>query len=131
MVAKEQKFRAAHTAILRGRRHSCRVTEYSFFDKLPIWLLHRSPVILPIPGTSSVGHLEENLKAAKISFSEAELKEIEISIFAGDPVTDIVLASAVFASLVKELVFMGAARRPNQPDFNFRFDPEAAWIDDE
>ena len=41
------------------------------------WLLHRSPVMLPIPGTSSVAHLEENLKAAEIFLSDAELKEIE------------------------------------------------------
>ena len=30
------------------------------------WLLHRSPVILPIPGTSSVEHLEENVAAASV-----------------------------------------------------------------
>jgi aryl-alcohol dehydrogenase-like predicted oxidoreductase len=41
------------------------------------WLLHRSPVMLPIPGTSSVAHLEENMKAAEISLSDAEMKEIE------------------------------------------------------
>ena len=35
------------------------------------------PVMLPIPGTSSVAHLEENLKAAEIFLSDAELKEIE------------------------------------------------------
>ncbi len=41
------------------------------------WLLHRSAVILPIPGTSSVAHLEENMKAAQLALSEAEMKEIE------------------------------------------------------
>jgi aryl-alcohol dehydrogenase-like predicted oxidoreductase len=41
------------------------------------WLLHRSPVMLPIPGTSSVTHLEEDLKSAQILLSSAELKEIE------------------------------------------------------
>jgi aryl-alcohol dehydrogenase-like predicted oxidoreductase len=30
------------------------------------WLLHRSPVMLPIPGTSSIEHLEENVAAASI-----------------------------------------------------------------
>jgi pyridoxine 4-dehydrogenase len=40
------------------------------------WLLHRSPVMLPIPGTSSVAHLEENLGAASIKLSEAEWAEI-------------------------------------------------------
>ncbi len=41
------------------------------------WLLHRSPVILPIPGTSSVKHLEENTAAASLKLSEVEWKEIE------------------------------------------------------
>lgn len=41
------------------------------------WLLHRSPVILPIPGTSSVAHLEENLKAADLALSAEEMKELE------------------------------------------------------
>jgi len=41
------------------------------------WLLQHSPVILPIPGTSSLEHLEENVKAADVSLSEAEWKEIE------------------------------------------------------
>ena len=34
------------------------------------WLLHRSPNILLIPGTSSVGHLRENLAAAELELSE-------------------------------------------------------------
>ncbi|PPK98055.1 aryl-alcohol dehydrogenase-like predicted oxidoreductase [Kineococcus xinjiangensis] len=37
------------------------------------WLLHRSPVIAPIPGTSSVAHLEENLAAAEIHLSDEQL----------------------------------------------------------
>ena len=41
------------------------------------WLLHRSPVVLPIPGTSLTAHLEENLKAAEIHLSDTELSEIE------------------------------------------------------
>jgi pyridoxine 4-dehydrogenase len=36
------------------------------------WLLRRSPVMLPIPGTSSVTHLEENLRAAELTLSDAE-----------------------------------------------------------
>jgi aryl-alcohol dehydrogenase-like predicted oxidoreductase len=43
------------------------------------WLLHHSPVLLPIPGTSSVEHLEENLKAAVLDLSDAEWAEIEAS----------------------------------------------------
>jgi pyridoxine 4-dehydrogenase len=37
------------------------------------WLLHRSPVMLPIPWTSSVDHLEENCAAALVSLSDDEL----------------------------------------------------------
>jgi len=36
------------------------------------WLLKRSPVVLPIPGTSSVAHLEDNVAAADIELSDAE-----------------------------------------------------------
>jgi aryl-alcohol dehydrogenase-like predicted oxidoreductase len=41
------------------------------------WLLHRSPVMLPIPGTSSLSHLEENMAARKIQFSAGEWKTID------------------------------------------------------
>lgn len=41
------------------------------------WLLQRSPVMLPIPGTSSVEHLQENMQAAALELSEQELEEIE------------------------------------------------------
>jgi pyridoxine 4-dehydrogenase len=37
------------------------------------WLLHRSPAVLPIPGTSSVAHLEENVAAATISLDAGQL----------------------------------------------------------
>ena len=55
-----------------AKRHGATVAQLSI-----AWLLYRSPVTLPIPGTSSVTHLEENLKTAEISLSDAELKEIE------------------------------------------------------
>jgi pyridoxine 4-dehydrogenase len=41
------------------------------------WLLHRSPVMLPIPGTSKVSHLEQNMDAAKLSLSEDEWAKLE------------------------------------------------------
>jgi pyridoxine 4-dehydrogenase len=41
------------------------------------WLLHRSPVMLPIPGTSSVDHLEDNVAAAAIELSGDEVRELE------------------------------------------------------
>jgi pyridoxine 4-dehydrogenase len=41
------------------------------------WLLHRSPNILLIPGTSSVAHLRENLKAGSLQLPPATLAELE------------------------------------------------------
>ena len=41
------------------------------------WLLHRSPWILPIPGTSSLKHFEENLKATEIELSEEDMLLLE------------------------------------------------------
>jgi len=41
------------------------------------WLLHKSPVMLPIPGTSSVEHLEENVAAASVKLSDQEWAEVE------------------------------------------------------
>jgi pyridoxine 4-dehydrogenase len=41
------------------------------------WLLAHSPVVLPIPGTSSVEHLEQNLGAAAVRLSQDELAELE------------------------------------------------------
>lgn len=41
------------------------------------WLLHRSPVMLPIPGTSKVAHLEENIAAADLRLSSEEIAEME------------------------------------------------------
>ena len=40
------------------------------------WLLARSPVMLPIPGTSKVAHLEENIAAAALKFDQKELQEL-------------------------------------------------------
>jgi aryl-alcohol dehydrogenase-like predicted oxidoreductase len=40
------------------------------------WLLARSPVMLPIPGTGSVEHLEEDIAAARLHLSDAELKAL-------------------------------------------------------
>jgi aryl-alcohol dehydrogenase-like predicted oxidoreductase len=40
------------------------------------WLLKRSPVMLPIPGTSQVKHLEENVAAASIKLHDAEFEEL-------------------------------------------------------
>src|SRR5882762_7515754 len=47
------------------------------------WLLQRSPVMLPIPGTSSLAHLEENMAAAKLHLSADEWKKIEGKVTSG------------------------------------------------
>jgi pyridoxine 4-dehydrogenase len=44
------------------------------------WLLHRSPVMLPIPGTSSVAHLDDNVAAAGISLSDDEYAALEAAV---------------------------------------------------
>jgi aryl-alcohol dehydrogenase-like predicted oxidoreductase len=41
------------------------------------WLLARSPVILPIPGTSSIEHLEENVAAAGVKIDENKMQELD------------------------------------------------------
>jgi aryl-alcohol dehydrogenase-like predicted oxidoreductase len=55
-----------------AKRHGATITQVAL-----AWLLHRSPVILPIPGTSSVAHLEENVGAAQVELSDAEWAVIE------------------------------------------------------
>ncbi len=55
-----------------AKKHNASVVQLSL-----AWLLHHSPVMIPIPGTSSVTHLEENMAAAKVQLSDAEWKEIE------------------------------------------------------
>jgi pyridoxine 4-dehydrogenase len=55
-----------------AKKHNATVAQLSI-----AWLLHRSPVVLPIPGTSSVKHLEENLKSADIHLSESEWNDVE------------------------------------------------------
>lgn len=47
------------------------------------WLLRRSPVMLPIPGTSSVEHLEENVAAAELELDDAEVAELDAASSSG------------------------------------------------
>jgi pyridoxine 4-dehydrogenase len=44
------------------------------------WLLARSPVMLPIPGTGKVAHLEENMAAADLQLDKAELDAISTAV---------------------------------------------------
>ncbi len=55
-----------------ARQHDASLAQLSL-----AWLLHRSRVILPIPGTSSVSHLEENVAAAGLRLSDDEWLRIE------------------------------------------------------
>jgi pyridoxine 4-dehydrogenase len=55
-----------------AKRHNVSVVQLAL-----AWLLQRSPVMLPIPGTSSLAHLEENMAAAKLQLSAEEWKKIE------------------------------------------------------
>ena len=41
------------------------------------WLLHRSPVMLPIPGTASLAHLEENVAAPSLNLTPEEWKKLD------------------------------------------------------
>jgi pyridoxine 4-dehydrogenase len=55
-----------------AKRHNVSVVQLAL-----AWLLQRSPVMLPIPGTSSLAHLEENMAAAKLQLSADEWRRIE------------------------------------------------------
>ncbi len=55
-----------------ARRHKVTPSEIAL-----AWLLKRSPVMLPIPGTSKVAHLEENVAAAEIKLSDAEFAALD------------------------------------------------------
>ena len=55
-----------------AKRHGATVSQLAL-----AWLLHRSPVVIPIPGTSSIAHLEENTAAASLHLKLNEWQEIE------------------------------------------------------
>lgn len=64
--------RAAGEAISRiAKAHSATPMQVAL-----AWLLQRSPVTLPIPGTSSVAHLEENIAAAAVKLTDSEFQEL-------------------------------------------------------
>jgi pyridoxine 4-dehydrogenase len=48
----------------------------SVFQIALAWLLEHSPAMLVIPGTSSVEHLEQNVAAAEIRLSKADIEEL-------------------------------------------------------
>jgi pyridoxine 4-dehydrogenase len=64
---------AAHVLARIAEQHRASGAQLSL-----AWLLERSPVMLPIPGTSKVAHLEENVAAAGLKLSDEERAELEI-----------------------------------------------------
>lgn len=63
---------AAQALVRLAARHEATVAQLSLG-----WLLQRSPVMLPIPGTSRVAHLEENVAAAGLKLTAGEWAEVE------------------------------------------------------
>jgi pyridoxine 4-dehydrogenase len=63
---------SAPTLAQIAARHHASVAQLSI-----AWLLQRSPVMLPIPGTSKVAHLDENIAAAALKLSPEDWAEIE------------------------------------------------------
>ena len=55
-----------------AKRHNCNPVQLALG-----WLLQKSPVMSPIPGTANITHLEQNMAAAKIQLSAEEWKKIE------------------------------------------------------
>jgi pyridoxine 4-dehydrogenase len=63
---------AERTLAQIAARHGATLAQISL-----AWLLHRSPVMLPIPGTSKIAHLEENISAARLTLDPADWAELE------------------------------------------------------
>jgi pyridoxine 4-dehydrogenase len=55
-----------------AKRYNCSTVQLAL-----AWLLQKSPVMLPIPGTANIAHLEENMAAAKISLTPDDVKRLE------------------------------------------------------
>lgn len=60
-----------------SRRKNCSPAQLAL-----AWLSARKPFIVPIPGTTNVAHLEDNVRAASVSLSGAEMKELDAAIAA-------------------------------------------------
>jgi pyridoxine 4-dehydrogenase len=64
--------KAGNALEAEAKRHNVSVVQLAL-----AWLLQRSPVMLPIPGTSSLAHLEENMAAEKLQLTADDWKRIE------------------------------------------------------
>lgn len=72
----------ANTRIVEALNAFGRTRGYTAAQIALAWLLYRKPWIIPIPGTTKLAHMEENLRAADISFTAAEWQELEREVFA-------------------------------------------------
>ncbi len=66
---------AASALAALASKHGATVPQLSL-----AWLLHRSPVLLPIPGTSKVAHLEQNIAAVNLKLSAEQWSEVEAAV---------------------------------------------------
>ena len=71
-VASGKGFRGAPALEAVAKEHNVSVYQVAL-----AWLLHRSPVMLPIPGTASLAHLEDNVAAASLKLSEEEWRKLD------------------------------------------------------
>src|SRR5947207_8368334 len=66
--------KAGNALEVEAKRHNVSVVQLAL-----AWLLQKSPVMLPIPATANIAHLEENMAAEKLQLSADEWKKIEDS----------------------------------------------------
>ena len=75
---------AANLALLDGVAAVAQEAGCSLAQVALAWLLHRGDHVLPIPGTTSVAHLEENLGAASVTLTDAQMRRLEAAIHRGN-----------------------------------------------
>jgi pyridoxine 4-dehydrogenase len=69
---RESLTKSGNSLEAEAKRHNCNAVQLAL-----AWLLQKSPVMLPIPGTANIAHLEQNIAAAKIQLLPEEWKKIE------------------------------------------------------
>jgi aryl-alcohol dehydrogenase-like predicted oxidoreductase len=69
---RESLTKSSNSLEAEAKRHNCNAVQLAL-----AWLLQKSPVMLPIPGTANIAHLEQNMAAAKIQLSAEEWKKVE------------------------------------------------------
>ncbi len=72
----------ANTRIVEVLNAFGRTRNYTPAQIALAWLMHKAPFIVPIPGTTKLSHLEENLRASDIVFTPEEIKDLEDAVAA-------------------------------------------------